>query len=490
LFLDEIIDEDRYRQSESAEIAVKSYSSDNDALSRSARLTYGLRDLGRDRNSDTDRLSLPGNSSKSEVSDMQKLLSLRENGVRDEDLLEGEGEEDGLSDPSRDRVGPKSTAAPDTGAKYRYVKRCTQDIESFAPASDWTFPKPSRPPATVGTADLEATQSPARARKYHKSKEQLQIEAEASFKQQYAFKPTIIANQSDGDNRRESSGRARIEEMQTLYKKSREEREKKKKEYLQSQLVDCTFQPQITKMGINSSRSKSKAGSQLFDAVDFLSGGTGYTAKAVPDTGCKGGPAVVTAMRLHDEAEQRTAQQRWLEKQVEEARLSQFTFQPAINPAVTSLYSDIDHRPIYERVGELQREKEDRLRNLKQSHEDAQVDLTFTPQIDARSRRIAERRLESEGDDPDDSSHPSSRGQTDSNGMRWPAAAQCDVGARLHRDALLASRRMKQLCLEREEALVSEMAPARPCKGTEKLAQENMVVGYVLCAQWVDSELQ
>jgi hypothetical protein len=451
---------------------------------------YALRDLGRDRNCDTERLSLPRNSNKSEVSDMQEQISLRESIVRDEDLQEGEGEEDGLSDSSRDRVGPKYKAAPDTGAKYRYEKSSGHDIESFAPASDRALLKPSRLPATVRTADPDATQSPARARKYHKSKEQLQIEAEASFKQQYAFKPTIIATYSDCDNRRESSGRARIEEMQTLYKKSREEREKKKKDYLQSQLVDCTFQPQITKMGCNSSRSKSKAGSQLFDAVDFLSGGTGYTAKAIPDAGCKGGPAVVAAMRLHDEAEQRTAQQRWLEKQVEEARLSQFTFQPAINPTATSLYSDIDHRPIYERVGELQREKEDRLRNLKQSHEDAQVDLTFTPQIDARSRRIAERRLESEADDPDDSSHPSSRGQTDSNGMPWPAASQCDVGARLHREAVLASKRMKQLCLEREEALVSEMAPARPCKGTEKLAQEKVIVGYVLCAQWVDSDLQ
>lgn len=447
---------------------------------------YGLRDLGRDRSSDRERVSLPRDSSNSKLLDLQVALPLRENVIREEDLQEEEGEEDGLSDPSRGRRGPKSAAGPDTGAKYRYDISSKHEIESFAPGSDRVNPKPSRNPITLGTAEPDATQSPARARKYHKSKEQLQIEAEVSFKQQYAFKPTIIATQSDGDNRRESSGRARIEEMQNLYKKSREEREKKKKDYLQSQLVNCTFQPQITKMGCNSSRSKSKTGSQLFDAVDFLSGGTGYTAKAVPDAGCKGGAAVVTAMRLHDEAEQRIAQQRWLEKQVEEARLSQFTFQPAINPAVSSLYSDIDHRPIYERVGELQREKEDRLRNLKQSHEDAQVDLTFTPQIDARSRRIAERRLESEGDDHD-SSHSCSRGQTDTNGMPWPTAGQNDVGARLHREALLASRRMKQLCLEREEALVSEMAPARPCKGTEKLAQENVIVGYVLCVRWVGS---
>lgn len=446
-----------------------------------ANTGYALRDLGRDRNSDTEQILLQRKSSESRVSDMREVLSHREKIIRNEGLQEGEGEEDGLSDLSRGRVGPKSTASPDTVSKYRYDQSNRHDNECFAPGGDRAVLKPSRPPVTVGTTDPDATQSPARARKYHKSKEQLQIEAEASFKQQYAFKPTTIASQSDGDNRRESSGRARIEEMQTLYKKSREEREKKKKDYLQSQLVDCTFQPQITKMGCNSSRSKSKAGSQLFDAVDFLSGGTGYTAKAMSDAGCKGGAEVVTAMRLHDEAEQRTAQQRWLEKQVEEARLSQFTFQPAINPVATSLHSDIDHRPIYERVGELQRKKEDRLRNLKQSHEDAQVDLTFIPQIDARSRRIAERRLESEGEDPDDSSHPCNRGHADSDGMSWPAAAQSDVGARLHREALLASRRMKQLCLEREEALVSEMVPARPCKGTEKLAQENVIVGYVLC---------
>lgn len=440
---------------------------------------YGLRDLGRDRSSDRERVSLPRDSSNSKLLDLQVALPLRENVIREEDLQEEEGEEDGLSDPSRGRRGPKSAAGPDTGAKYRYDISSKHEIESFAPGSDRVNPKPSRNPITLGTAEPDATQSPARARKYHKSKEQLQIEAEMSFKQQCAFKPTIIATHPDGDNRKEPSGRVRIEEMQTQYKKKREEREKKKKDYLQLQLNDCTFKPQITKMGCKSSRSNSRAGSQLFDAVDFLSGGTGYAAKAVPEAVCKGGAAVLAAMRLHDEAEQRSAQQRWLEKQVEEARLSQFTFQPAINPAVNSHYSDIDHRPIYERVGEIQRGKEDRLRNLKQSHEDAQVDLTFTPQIDARSRRIAERRLESEGDDPDDSSHPCGRGQADNDGASWTATMQYDVGTRLHREALLASRRMKQLCVEREEALVSEMAPARPCRGTEKLAQENVHVGYV-----------
>ena len=444
---------------------------------------YCPRDLGwgRDRNSDTERISFPLYSNKGKsLEAKEELLSGQSTiGGEHQKEEEEEGEEEGLSDPSHGGAGLRSTAALDARAKHRYDKNnnSRREVDSTTPDSCRALTKASCPLVIVGTPDRGAPLSPTR--KYHKSKEQLQIEAEMSFKQQCAFKPTIIATHPDGDNRKEPSGRVRIEEMQTQYKKKREEREKKKKDYLQLQLNDCTFKPQITKMGCKSSRSNSRAGSQLFDAVDFLSGGTGYAAKAVPEAVCKGGAAVLAAMRLHDEAEQRSAQQRWLEKQVEEARLSQFTFQPAINPAVNSHYSDIDHRPIYERVGEIQRGKEDRLRNLKQSHEDAQVDLTFTPQIDARSRRIAERRLESEGDDPDDSSHPCGRGQADNDGASWTATMQYDVGTRLHREALLASRRMKQLCVEREEALVSEMAPARPCRGTEKLAQENVHVGYV-----------
>jgi hypothetical protein len=43
-------------------------------------------------------------------------------------------------------------------------------------------------------------------------------------------------------------------------------------------------------------------------------------------------------------------------------------------------------------VGELQRDREERMRALKKNHEDSFIENTFQPQIDERSRKIAERR--------------------------------------------------------------------------------------------------
>ena len=310
-------------------------------------------------------------------------------------------------------------------------------------------------------------------KRFHKSREQLQEEATAQFKVQCAFKPSIITAAANYDRNRDPARGSRIEEMHVLYKKSREEREKRKKEHLLSELGKCTFQPVITKMGVRATRSSPSAAH--FNAVDYLSGGSGYVETPEKERVPKGisGSVSQTSMRLHREAEQRSAQQRWLEKQVEEARLAQFSFQPAINPANTSFLDDIDHRPIYERVGELQRERESRRRDLKQSHDDSLVDLTFTPQIDSKSRKIAQRRLEAK--DSEDLDESCSRSLSASGtGSRL---SQHDVGARLHGEAALAARRKEQLRSEREGVLVLEMEPVKISKGSDRLAQQSPHVG-------------
>lgn len=311
-------------------------------------------------------------------------------------------------------------------------------------------------------------------KRFHKSREELAAIAEASFQEQCAFRPTICPSSSScTDNRRDSRGAARIEEMQMLYKRSREERAKQKKEHLQAELSNCTFQPQISQRASSSSSScssrKTSGGGGVasikFNAVNYLCGGSGYLKGS--NRAVMQGGAEAASLRLHEEAEQRAAQQRWLEKQIDEARLVQFTFQPAINPSQrTSLHEDINRRPIHERVGELQRGKEDRLRSLKQTHEDSQVDLTFTPQIDPKSRKIAVKKQEADGHHGQHEPRPSA-----------PSSSSSTVCDRLHREAEAAVRRKEKLCSERETALALEMEPARPCRGTEKLALNSDRVG-------------
>ena len=345
-----------------------------------------------------------------------------------------------------------SAAVADTSTRHRYndsTDACNfeSDVKSGAPRK-------------------EAVKAVVKKR-FNKSKEQLQKEAEESFQRQYANKSIS----SPGDDKKNRSAMDRIEFMQKWYTKSRDDREKQRKEFLQIELMNCTFRPQITKMGDSTTRTrtKSSSGATQFNAVEYLSGGTGYSSKEQQE-GKQRSAVDETSIRLHDDAEQRSTQQRWLEKQVVEARLAQFTFQPSINPATVSYFDSMDYKPIYERVGELQKEREDRMRTLKQSHEDAQVDLTFSPQIDTNSRQIADRRFDvaDREDGRSKATHAHSLLQ------------QTDVSSRLHREAHLAAMRRQQLCSERNELQNAEMEPARLSKGTEKLAQFSAKVGYVI----------
>ena len=317
-------------------------------------------------------------------------------------------------------------------------------------------------------------------KKFHKTKEQLQKEAEATFQKHCAFRPTIQSDDRKSRDRRDMYGTDRIEAMQKSYKKSQEEREKQKKDFLNIELMNCTFQPRITKMGEGTTRTgkvRNTTDSSQFNAVEFLSGGTGYSANEQFQGQRDSGVAGEVSMRLYNDAEQRSTQQQWLERQVVEARLAQFTFQPSINPVTTSYFDTIEYKPIYERVGELQKEREDRRRILKQNYEDAQVDLTFTPAIDPKSRRIAVKKLESE--EPQEvSSFSIVTSERDECPPR--PAQQTDVGSRLHRQAFSAARRKQELCTKRDELEIMEMEPPRLSKGTEKLALNSFKVGYVL----------
>jgi hypothetical protein len=365
--------------------------------------------------------------------------------------------------------------SPTTSAGARDIKTFPgcEGRKSLAGSKAVRMKKLTPSKASAPAASSSETPPADQKKRFHKSREQLQEEATAQFKVQCAFKPSIITAAGNHDSNRDPARGSRIEEMHVLYKKSREEREKRKKEHLQSELGKCTFQPVITKMGVRATRSSPSAAH--FNAVDYLSGGSGYLETTERERVPKGIPGSVsqTSTRLHREAEQRSAQQRWLEKQVEEARLAQFSFQPAINPANASFLDDIDHRPIYERVGELQRERESRRRDLKQSHDDSLVDLTFTPQIDPKSRKIAQRRLEAK--DSEDLDESCSRSLSASGtGSRL---SQHDVGARLHGEAALAARRKEQLRSEREGVLVLEMEPVKISKGSDRLAQQSPHIG-------------
>lgn len=99
-------------------------------------------------------------------------------------------------------------------------------------------------------------------------------------------------------------------------------------------------------------------------------------------------PAVPVEVRLINEANNKHSLRERAKRHIEEQELIHTcTFKPKIN--ATSRYLDTNHRPLHERVGELQREKRQRLQQAKVREERSNPDLTFKPTINEKSQRIA-----------------------------------------------------------------------------------------------------
>lgn len=183
----------------------------------------------------------------------------------------------------------------------------------------------------------------------------------------------------------------------------------------------------------------------------------------------RGGGEVDVSQRLHEEAEQRMLQQRWLEKRVTEARMSHFTFTPNINPRTSAMKDDqssltSEHKPIYERVSELQRERNRRLQELRSSVEEAHNQShPFAPQIDNKSRRMVERKRYTAMED-------SRRGWVDGMGAN-------EVANRLLNEGRRMAREKQKLAEEREIIESQNMQPVKLSKGSERIAQRNQKIG-------------
>lgn len=210
-------------------------------------------------------------------------------------------------------------------------------------------------------------------KKYLKSKDDLILEAKREFDRTFTRAPTLSSRvrRSTSLERRTSAPRSvgasaqlrqeRMEKMQREHEERLKLREKQKKELENVVMLECTFKPQISKGAQSIMKSKAAAANdgdseenkemlllrsqQTMRAKDAaavlrLSGGTDGSA----------GTAELSK-RLHDEAERRAAQQRWIEQRVTEAKMSEYTFQPTINPHTEELVAATDHRPLHERIG-------------------------------------------------------------------------------------------------------------------------------------------
>ena len=180
----------------------------------------------------------------------------------------------------------------------------------------------------------------------------------------------------------------RIDEFSREKEQQRRDWLKQKKLLDDMAMAECTFTPELSK-GTHSILKNRFQSAEMEDRVSVRK-----ASESSKDP-------LKTSDRLYREAEKRVSQQRFIEKQVYDARMAQYTFQPNLNPhssRISSDYEEIERvlpsKPIHERLSDMLREKKRYMQELQtvvQSQEEQE--LTFQPKIDKNSKSIAERKL-------------------------------------------------------------------------------------------------
>lgn len=322
----------------------------------------------------------------------------------------------------------------------------------------------------------------------------------------------------------------RIEELHRTRLIRQQEMLKQKRALDELQLAECTFKPDISK----GSRAilHHKAQFEQLDA-DLRQGADENVDYDSLNRNVQTNSALHVSERLFREAEIRNAQNKWIKQQVNILRDNQYTYQPMINPATSAPSSSgAGHRPIHERIADMMKEKKAYMSSLRAAVEEEEVDLTFKPQIDARSRVIATQRLMGYGGNPNLPRPPRStsatrQGQGASQSVQppqppqstgagasgappsvGPSAARAstgptsasgnhrnrtdtttggrltgeqeaalvlgfhtDVGSRLMDQGKAMARRKQQLVHERDNELAAAMEKAGMSKGSERIVQ-------------------
>lgn len=251
----------------------------------------------------------------------------------------------------------------------------------------------------------------------------------------------------------------RVEELHSSQAVRHRALEEQRRDLAELEASQCTFRPQLSRgtERIATRRRRSSRGGQFEDS------GASSTDEGGGDrvgANC----AQHVSQRLFEEAEERCAQHQWLQQQIKDARMAQFSFQPRLNSHRCAAAMQVEGQlPLRERLAEVQHARKQRLRELRAAVDEAQcADLTFRPKIDNRSKRIADRkhlRLLS--------------GAAEAQGV---LGIEEDVASRLINAGRGMARHKQQLARDRERQLSESMVAPSVSKGTEAIAKRNSVV--------------
>lgn len=247
------------------------------------------------------------------------------------------------------------------------------------------------------------------------------------------FKPKITPYASSKSSKPQSR-EERLARLSRPKSSSYEERETLRLKREIEEAAQCTFAPKINPLPgakgagsdddddvgsgsedasdrENDSAVGSRAASRAASGSVSVSRGGGGASSAGAGGGGGGGsargsggrrrqPRVRVEDRLHAEAKRRAEQRAAAQREHEAQEVEAFPFKPSINPDTDIIVNTASYRPIHERIGDLQRAKNDTLQRLRIEAERSDPDLTFAPRISETSEKLAQHRQIETGEAP------------------------------------------------------------------------------------------
>ena len=250
-----------------------------------------------------------------------------------------------------DRESPRQSDRQPDYRPLADIYESYKNIPESIPVSSSNRPK---------SASARTSSAPPRR---SKTKEDLVKEAEEKLRAECTFKPKItpIPQGKAYGYGTKTSVEDKFDRLSRPKTDTIQRRERLKRETEEKLLAECAFKPKINQ----SARSS----------------------------------AVDVSERLYREAENRIADREQLKRMIDEEQVSLYAFQPQVQGSTTVLVGKMAEKPpIYKRVNEVQRERQETLQRLRVASERNDPDLTFKPAINVRSARLAEQKLITSGE--------------------------------------------------------------------------------------------
>jgi hypothetical protein len=377
--------------------------------------------------------------------------------------------------------------------------------------------------------DRQSSRSHSVDRVFQLSKEQLKLNAEKEFKAAHPFRPSLSRTRSASpsprpttavesfpfQNKRQEKSHffERLHEMENRHQQKEKQKEQLRNELENLELLQCTFQPEITKRSKKILHSKEKNRKTNLSYDDYREEEEFKEQKNLSSL----------TNRLHEEASHQKKKLHYLSQHMEEIALSDCTFKPQITSKSNTLAIKhqikkeyrpetsasstsasvspsrvlkarepvVKYKPIHDRLSELQKEKQQRVRKLRNSIEQEQaMMMTFQPQINPASAKMAQKKfvkqgysyplhLRSSSASPTSTSQHKNNQKTNKNGSDEEdliLLTKSDVAERLINEGRRLQRKKQELLFDREQEISQTLEKPFISQGSKKLIQKNEVL--------------